>query len=181
MKRRVLNLLTAGSLLLFAAVCVLWLRSYWVDDEFVVGRMYSPTIIVWRKLYSAGGTVGGTRTTITFPRARSAEEVEDFSSRTRGLAWVRTRPNVTLLANLIVGWNEQSFTDTGRVDERTFQIPYWMLAAATGVLPGRRYFREARRRRRLTNTCCGACGYDLRATPDRCPECGAAISPAGAA
>jgi hypothetical protein len=32
MKRRLLNLLTAGSLLVCAAVAVLWVRSYWRSD-----------------------------------------------------------------------------------------------------------------------------------------------------
>lgn len=39
----------------------------------------------------------------------------------------------------------------------------WLAVAARGAL--------VRRRQRLKG-CCRICGYDLRASPDRCPECG---------
>jgi hypothetical protein len=55
-------------------------------------------------------------------------------------------------------------------------IPYWMVTTITLLLPmlatGIWLKRWARRRRRAHGLCT-ACGYDLRATPGRCPECGA--------
>jgi hypothetical protein len=51
-------------------------------------------------------------------------------------------------------------------------IPYWFLTAccaAVAVVAGRSWRRQ---RRVLLQGRCKRCGYDLRATPERCPECG---------
>jgi hypothetical protein len=54
-----------------------------------------------------------------------------------------------------------------------FSAPYWFWLVAGAVLPSWWIIRYRRVRRRRAAGCCPACGYDLRATPDRCPECGA--------
>jgi hypothetical protein len=41
-------------------------------------------------------------------------------------------------------------------------VPFWLPAQ----------IRAQRREKRQRLGRCGQCGYDLRATPDRCPECG---------
>jgi len=50
--------------------------------------------------------------------------------------------------------------------------PSWACVAGFGILPAAWSARRARRRGRLKRGHCTACGYDLRATPGRCPECG---------
>jgi predicted Zn-ribbon and HTH transcriptional regulator len=56
-------------------------------------------------------------------------------------------------------------------------VPFWAVVLAFATLPAVDLVRKIRSRRkrwfRLLHGLCQTCGYDLRATPDRCPECGA--------
>lgn len=55
-------------------------------------------------------------------------------------------------------------------------IPFWLMVLAL-TIPGILVLaRIARRRKRTRAGLCVFCGYDLRGSPDRCPECGRTVS-----
>lgn len=58
---------------------------------------------------------------------------------------------------------------------------YWLFAAQAPLLVSApfvlwRHIGKSRRRRRRAAGLCGACGYNLRGSPERCPECGEAAA-----
>jgi hypothetical protein len=55
------------------------------------------------------------------------------------------------------------------------QFPLWFCALLFSVLPARWMFLTFRRHKRKAAGLCLQCGYDLRATPNRCPECGTIV------
>jgi hypothetical protein len=56
--------------------------------------------------------------------------------------------------------------------EAFFCVPYWPLFVLAGGMGWRIGRRPRLLRHRLKLGLCAACGYDVRATPERCPECG---------
>jgi hypothetical protein len=76
-------------------------------------------------------------------------------------------------------------TDSGHQDSphwgnhrwRSATMPMWFIPAITAIAPliaGERWRRSRSATHRALRGLCARCGYDLRATPDRCPECGEA-------
>jgi hypothetical protein len=55
--------------------------------------------------------------------------------------------------------------------------PAWVLLILLLPLPAVSGYRWYRRSRRSAVGHCPTCGYDLRASPNRCPECGTAVPP----
>jgi hypothetical protein len=58
---------------------------------------------------------------------------------------------------------------------RLIQVPYWMLMSVAGIPLGIRLVAWRRRHHRRQRGLCPQCGYDLRASPARCPECGSNV------
>ena len=152
MRGKLFTFFSAVSLLLFAAVCVLWLRSRPVVNVVVFRGAQG----VYR-VHSYGGHLDlDWRDRQLDRRIGDDDEVVDESSRN----WIFTR--------FITARSGSSYIYISIAD--------WLFLGAFAILPlisgGRAILGRRRRRRRAGH--CPVCGYDLRATPGLCPECGRA-------
>ena len=180
MTSRLLNLLTGLSLLLCVMVCALWVRSCAVADGLThIGR------VGWAVLPAPGG---GTREYYVF----QSFQITVSNGRFRLDRW-RTATGTAGRGDRDTGWRYRAYEPApwtrGDVLRMGFGfnkrganmvviVPAWALAAVTGAPPALLIIQKLRRRKRRVAGLCPACGYDLRATPDKCPECGHV--PAGA-
>jgi hypothetical protein len=159
MFRRLFTLLSAASLVLGVAACVLWVRGRWVNDLLVlttptgqfVASFRGDRLVLWRS-----HAFGGARLSPT---------------GLRHVGWVGERKGATPMArdlpvavSLPVGGG-----DAGVVTRKVGVLPYMLVMVVGCVAPATYGLRRGWRGRPPPGLC-PACGYDLRATPDRCPE-----------
>ncbi len=79
-----------------------------------------------------------------------------------GLGWTRRGPVPSPVSS--------PFPFARQYDSVT--VPFWFVGGLLVVVPAAFLLRSRRRQRAVRLGQCRTCGYDLRATPDRCPECG---------
>ena len=181
--RFILNAVTALSLLLCAGVVLLWVRSYWRED--CVERVHA----VYPQISEIDANVVGRLSDISLTSSKGRLWVFIESGYTTSWAeqldflrwdWFRwkdlqTQPEDTSWHRVGLAWNHTRGVDTRngiRNDTRFIAMPHWLPALVLFLLPLLRLIRYRRRRSLALAGHCIKCGYDLRATPDRCPECG---------
>ncbi len=158
LKRRLFSLAAAVSLVLCVATMLLWVRSYrhcdklhWWSTRF--------NVPVGSLMSGNGGIMFVYEPTVP----KGPLEFQYHSTPTHsypGSAWQGTSP-----------WNRLGFFWRWGID-RVLIVPLWAAMLVSSVLPTA-WLYHCRRYKRGHGGLCPACGYDLRATPDRCPECGA--------
>jgi hypothetical protein len=163
----ILNRLTVLSIVLCLAIVGLWVRSYWVQDVFEhcdqgtrrhqMAMSYRGVICLIAEQDLLGMFVDFTSISGFGYHSRVAEP------REVGFAW------------RFLGFDGWSYVwDVFPKFEYQYYvfIPDWFILAIAAILPSVRGISSLRRRRAWVPGRCRQCGYDLRATPDRCPECG---------
>ena len=165
MKRRLLNVLTALSLLLCVAVGVLRVLNQWHSGWInyagetrclmVASSSHVLEFLWWEDAaVKAGGWNAGWKAYRPGSYVPNQGAVGGL-----GLTFYRGRTSVSESSRF--GGNRPYWVVT---------CPHWILAVVAAALPALWLYR--RLRRPYAQGLCPRCGYDLRATPGRCPECG---------
>jgi len=196
LRRWIFNGLAALSLLLFVAAIALLVRSTWISDEFYFTTA-SPAANGNAKVVLCDGFIQGGGISVDLGILRMASRLvsapppyheyvlpggyihaRSWFARPHGpIVTITSRP-VIECGQFGVQWTVVKWSVPSRQGDThlTVAIPLWSLVAAFAVLPLMWDVRHRRRHRTKTRGRagqCPICGYDMRATPTRCPECGA--------
>jgi hypothetical protein len=195
MRRKLFNLAAGASLLVCVFVAALWLRSYWSADRVswmrfwydgTVSRVYeNPKHFESWSVHDVvlDSERGGLRLFYYSDRGRDGffnpqrsgfEIRSEPSSRYPYSAMSGLRPALMWTWGGFQVHHEQESNRTGRVRWLHLVAPHWSVAGVAAVMPALWAYHYRRLRRHEAGHVCAHCGYDLRATPGRCPECGAA-------
>jgi hypothetical protein len=169
-RRRLLNALTGLSLLLCVALIIVWVRSHQTGHRAGYRFVAAQGPPVWCEHVTLGWGDGifvlGVERHVTAAEPPAAPIWETHATwAPPQLFGVRPRRGF--------GQNATLEYERGVVIRRSWGLvfPMWIPVGLLAAVPTTRLLRRSCRRR-YRQGLCPACGYDLRATPGRCPECG---------
>jgi hypothetical protein len=167
------------SALLLLATCALWFES----------RLRSDTLVVWRRtdppgplrpeciIHGVEGKMWVVRSVCNHSLAPTARfsvagNLDEDIWNTAYFGGVEIGIDLGLHGFTSHGFYCVSVKFDDGTQMLVVGIPFWWLAILLSAVPVLWTLRMGVSRIRRKRGHCRSCGYDLRATPDRCPECG---------
>jgi hypothetical protein len=181
MQRRLFHLTVVISFLLCITTAVLWARSYWRSDAIVYMGSSGHRAIQWFNGLLAVGTDNiGTRQRHLridswYIHGESISSIGHGWWARRGFA-TETNANPASAIPLKNRLPDE-LAYPAIVTAKRATVPLWVPLILFGILPAHASRSPIRRWWRRRSGCCETCGYDLRVSGERCPECGTAVKP----
>lgn len=186
LKSRILQFAKALLLLLAVVTCVFWIRSLWATD-FLWYERNKVTSSDFSDKHTWDITLASASNRIEMSFTQHAQlnwgvgSWRDYpESRSKCESWPG-RDDDRSQFEYRTGNSTMGLYTGGAVWHSYFvsvRFPHWLPAIVFGCLPAFGGCRWLMRRRAPRSAhSCAQCGYDCRATPERCPECGTLRDP----
>lgn len=180
---------------------IFWGRSHAAQDRFVSVTYFNHLTPKWFFLRGVESDDGSIILTESYSEMLDADAkaggtmseygnlaVDDAPAVPRAVLWAHTVDQPTHYRyRTDTAWRKLGFGDYWEFGYRNpswgrqMFVPYWAVTLLLGLYPLwmtilllRRGYFGWRRSTRIANRECVQCGYDLRRSPERCPECGLA-------